>query len=55
MMHYYAAVYLIMALIAAVVGYGDLAAGFTEIARVLFVLFLVMAAVSYVVHLIGRR
>jgi uncharacterized membrane protein YtjA (UPF0391 family) len=54
-MHYYAAVYLIMALIAAVVGYGNLAAGPAEIARVLFLLFLVMAVVSYCVHLVGRR
>lgn len=54
-MHYYAVVYLFMALIAAVVGFSNLLTGAGEIARILFVLFLVMAVVSYIVHLAGRR
>ncbi len=51
----YALVYLFVALIAAVLGFGSLGAGAGEIARMLFVLFLVISAASFFVHLVGRR
>lgn len=54
-MHYYAVVYLFMALIAAAVGFGSMPTDAGEIARILSLLFLVMAVVSYAVHLAGRR
>ena len=54
-MLYYALVYFVVALIAAVVGFGGIGAGVADIARMLFVLFLVMALVSLFVHLARRR
>ncbi len=51
----YSLVYLMEALIAAIAGFGSLAAGAEEIARILFVLFMVMAIASFFLHLVGRR
>jgi uncharacterized membrane protein YtjA (UPF0391 family) len=53
-MLYYAAVFLIIALVAAVLGFGGLAAGAASIAKVLFVVFLIVAIVSFLLSL-GRR
>lgn len=55
-MLYYSLVYLLVAVIAAVLGYSDLVApAASGIARTLFVLFSVIAVVSYCVYLASRR
>ncbi len=48
----YTVVFFVIALIAAVFGFGGIAAGATEIAKVLFFIFLAMTIVSY---LIGKK
>ena len=45
-MLYYAAVFFVIALIAALLGFGGIAAGATEIAKILFFVFLVLFVVS---------
>jgi uncharacterized membrane protein YtjA (UPF0391 family) len=52
---YYAAVFLVIALVAALLGFGGIAAGAVEIAKVLFFVFLIMAVVSLVVGLVRSR
>jgi uncharacterized membrane protein YtjA (UPF0391 family) len=47
-MLYWAATFLVIALIAAVLGFGGLAAGAAEIAKILFVVFLVLFIVSLI-------
>jgi uncharacterized membrane protein YtjA (UPF0391 family) len=55
-MLHYAVVFFVIALVAAVLGFGGIAAGAAEIAKILFVVFLVMAVVSFVLSLLrGRR
>ncbi len=54
-MLYYALVFFIVALIAAVFGFSGLASGFAEIAKILFVVFLVMAIVSFAVNVLRGR
>ncbi len=51
----YSLVYFLAALVAAILGFGSLAASAAEIARILFVLFMVMAIASFFVHWMGRR
>jgi uncharacterized membrane protein YtjA (UPF0391 family) len=51
-MLYYAAVFFVIALIAALFGFGGIAVGAAGIAKVLFVVFLVVAVLSL---LLGRR
>ena len=53
-MLHYAVVFLVIALIDAVLGFGGIAAGAAGIAKILFVVFLVMALVSFVVGLMRR-
>jgi uncharacterized membrane protein YtjA (UPF0391 family) len=53
-MLHYAIVFLIVALIAAVFGFGGIAAGAAGIAKVLFVVFLIGAVVSFLMHGRGR-
>ncbi|MBP6305179.1 MAG: DUF1328 domain-containing protein [Giesbergeria sp.] len=53
-MLHYAVVFLVIALIAAVFGFGGIAAGAVEIAKLLFFVFIVMAVVTFVVGLIRR-
>ena len=50
----YALIFFIIALIAALLGFTGVAAGATEIAKILFFVFLVVAAVSLVMGLIRR-
>lgn len=50
----YAAVFFIIALIAAVFGFGGIAAGAVEIAKILFFIFLVLFVVSLVAGLLRR-
>jgi uncharacterized membrane protein YtjA (UPF0391 family) len=53
-MLYYAAVFFVIALVAALFGFGGIAAGAAGIAEILFYIFLVVALVSLVVGLIRR-
>jgi uncharacterized membrane protein YtjA (UPF0391 family) len=54
-MLYYAVVFLVIALIAALFGFGGIAAGAVGIAKVLFIIFIVLAIVSFVFGLARRR
>ena len=54
-MLHYSVLFLVIALIAAVFGFGGIAAGAVEIAKVLFFIFAVMAIVSFVVSLIKKN
>lgn len=51
----FAALFLIIALIAALLGFTGIAAGAVEIAKVLFFVFLLLFAVSLVLGLMRRR
>ena len=53
-MLYYAAVFLVVALIAALFGFGGIAVGAVEIAKILFFIFLLLFVVSLVVGLMRR-
>jgi uncharacterized membrane protein YtjA (UPF0391 family) len=53
-MLHYAAVFFVIALIAAVFGFGGIAAGATEIAKILFFVFLVGFVISLLVGLFKR-
>jgi uncharacterized membrane protein YtjA (UPF0391 family) len=53
-MLYYAAVFFVIALIAALFGFGGIAVGAVEIAKLLFFIFLVLFVVSLVAGLIRR-
>jgi uncharacterized membrane protein YtjA (UPF0391 family) len=53
-MLHYAVVFFIIALIAAVFGFGGIAAGAVGIAKVLFFVFLALAAVSVIANLMRR-
>jgi uncharacterized membrane protein YtjA (UPF0391 family) len=54
-MLHYAVVFFIIALIAAVFGFGGIAAGAAGIAKILFVIFLVMAVASFLVNVLRGR
>lgn len=54
-MLHYSVVFLVIALIAAVFGFGGIAAGAVEIAKILFFLFAIMAIVSFVLSLIRKN
>ncbi len=51
----FAALFLIIALIAALLGFTGIAAGAVEIAKILFFVFLLLFAVSLVLGLMRRR
>lgn len=51
----YAAIFFVIALVAALFGFGGIAAGAAEIAKVLFFLFLILFVASLVWGLISRR
>ena len=54
-MLHYSVVFLVTALIAAVFGFGGIAAGAVEIAKILFFIFAAMAVIGFVVSLIKRN
>ncbi|HRP74944.1 MAG TPA: DUF1328 domain-containing protein [Azoarcus taiwanensis] len=54
-MLYYAIVFLVIALIAALLGFTGIAAGAVEIARVLFFIFILLFVVSLVMGLMRRK
>ncbi len=53
-MLHYAVIFFVIAIIAAVFGFTGIAAGATEIAKVLFFLFLIVAAITFVISLVRR-
>lgn len=53
-MLHYAVVFLVIALIAAVFGFGGIVAGAVEIAKILFFIFVIMAIVSFVMGLLKK-
>ena len=53
-MLHYAVVFLAIALVAALFGFGGIAAGAVQIAKILFFVFVIMAVVAFVIGL-GRR
>jgi uncharacterized membrane protein YtjA (UPF0391 family) len=53
-MLHYAVVFLVIALSAAVFGFGGIAAGAAGVAKLLFVIFLIGAVVSFLMHGRGR-
>jgi uncharacterized membrane protein YtjA (UPF0391 family) len=54
-MLYWAAVFFVIALLAAIFGFGGIAAGAVEIGKILFFIFLVVFAVTLILGLINRR
>ena len=54
-MLYWAAVFFVIALVAALFGFGGIAAGAVEIAKILFFVFLIIFAITLVFGLISRR
>jgi uncharacterized membrane protein YtjA (UPF0391 family) len=53
-MLYYALLFFVIALVAALFGFGGIAVAFAGIAKLLFVIFLILFLVSLIMHL-GRR
>lgn len=51
-MLHYTVVFLVIALIAAVFGFGGIAAGAVEIAKILFFIFTAMAVISFVISVL---
>ncbi|WP_048439010.1 DUF1328 domain-containing protein [Caenimonas sp. SL110] len=54
-MLHYAIVFFVIALIAALFGFGGIAAGAVEIAKILFFVFVIMAVVAFVMSLGKKR
>jgi uncharacterized membrane protein YtjA (UPF0391 family) len=53
-MLHYAVVFLVIALVAALFGFGGIAAGAVEIAKILFFVFVVLAVVTFIVSLMRK-
>ncbi|MGH8337423.1 MAG: DUF1328 domain-containing protein [Rhodoferax sp.] len=53
-MLHYAVVFLVIALIAALFGFGGIVAGAVEIAKILFFIFVVMAIITFLAGLLRR-
>ena len=52
----YAVVFFIIALVAAIFGFGGIAAGAVEISKILFFLFIILAVITFAVNLFrGKR
>lgn len=54
-MLHYAVVFFVIALVAAVFGFGGIAAGAVEIGKILFFIFLVLAVISFVINALRGR
>lgn len=54
-MLHYAVVFLVIAMIAALFGFGDMASGATDIAQVLFIVFVALAVASFLLGLLKRH
>lgn len=46
-------VFLVLALIFGVLGFGGIAKGFAKIAKIIFYIFLIVLAVTLIMHLVG--
>ncbi|HET6828015.1 MAG TPA: DUF1328 domain-containing protein [Ramlibacter sp.] len=53
-MLHYAVVFLVIALIAALLGFGGIAAGAVEIAKLLFFVFVILAVAAFIVSLLRK-
>jgi uncharacterized membrane protein YtjA (UPF0391 family) len=53
-MLHYAIVFLVIALVAALFGFGGIAAGAVEIAKILFFIFVIMAVVAFIISLVRK-
>jgi uncharacterized membrane protein YtjA (UPF0391 family) len=53
-MLYYSVAFFLIAVLAAILGFGNLAAGAASIAQILFVIFLVLFLLSLIAHLFRR-
>ncbi len=53
-MLHYAVVFLVIALIAAVFGFGGIAAGAVEIAKILFFIFAAIAIITFIISLVRK-
>lgn len=51
----YAVIFFVIALIAALFGFGGIAAGATEIAKILFFVFLIIAVITFVMDMLKKR
>lgn len=51
----YAVIFLVIALIAAVLGFGGIAAGAVDIAKILFFVFIAIAVITFIVSLINKK
>ena len=54
-MLHYSVVFLVIALIAAIFGFGGIAAGAVEISKILFFIFAALAIIGFVVSLIKKN
>jgi uncharacterized membrane protein YtjA (UPF0391 family) len=54
-MLHYSIVFLVIALVAAIFGFGGIASGAVEIAKILFFIFAIMAIASFVFSLIKKN
>ncbi len=53
-MLHYAVVFFVIALVAAIFGFGGIAAGAVEIGKILFMVFAVLAVISFIVSLVRK-
>lgn len=53
-MLHYAVVFLVIALVAALFGFGGIAAGAVEIAKILFFVFVIMAVVTFIISVVRK-
>jgi uncharacterized membrane protein YtjA (UPF0391 family) len=53
-MLHYSVIFLVIALIAALFGFGGIAAGAVEIAKILFFIFAIIAIVTFVISLVKK-
>jgi uncharacterized membrane protein YtjA (UPF0391 family) len=54
-MLHYAVIFFVIALVAALFGFGGIAAGAVGIAKILFMVFIALAVVSFLLHLVRGR
>lgn len=54
-MLHYAVVFFVIALIAALFGFGGIAAGAVEIGKILFFIFIILAAATFVFNLVRSK
>ena len=55
LMLHYSVVFLVIALIAAIFGFGGIAAGAVEIAKILFFIFAIIAIATFIISLVKKN